>query len=70
MGQWPAAKAKKVFRALESIGWTVIRQRGSHRILGREGYPDFTFAFHDGEEIGPKMLSKIAKYTGLKPNDL
>ena len=28
------------------------------------------FAFHDGEEIGPRLLSRIAKHTGLKPSDL
>jgi hypothetical protein len=39
-------------------------------VLSREGWPDFVFAFHDGEEIGPKMLSRIAKRTGLKPEDL
>jgi hypothetical protein len=39
-------------------------------MLERQGWPDYPFAFHDGEEIGPKMLSKIAKYTGLSPGDL
>ena len=34
-------------------------------------YPhEFTWAFHDKEEIGPRMLAKIAKRTGLKPEDL
>jgi len=70
MTQWPAVKTKKLLRALESIGWVVVRQRGSHRIMSKDGYQDYTFAFHDKEEIGPKMLSKIAKYTGLTPNDL
>jgi hypothetical protein len=37
--------------------------------LKRDGWPDFVFAFHEGEEIGPKMLARIAKKTGLKPND-
>ena len=46
------------------------RQVGSHRTLSREGWPDYVFAFHDGEEIGPKMLARIAKQTGLNPNDL
>lgn len=27
-------------------------------------------AFHDAEEIGPKMLTRIAKHTGLTPEDL
>ena len=31
---------------------------------------DFVFAFHDGEEIGPRMLARIAKHTGLQPEDL
>ena len=30
---------------------------------------DFVFAFHDDDEIGPKMLSRIAKRTGLTPED-
>ena len=71
MSQWGAAKAKRVLASLLRIGWRVKRETGgSHRILSREGWPDFTFAFHDGEEIGPRMLSRIAKHTGLQPNDL
>lgn len=38
--------------------------------LQRVGWRDVVFAFHDGDEIGPKMLSRIAKNTGLKPDDL
>jgi len=32
--------------------------------------PDFVFAFHDDDEIGPRMLARIAKRTGLRPEDL
>ncbi len=39
-------------------------------LVSRAGYADFVFAFHDGEEIGPKMLARIAKHTGIIPNDL
>jgi hypothetical protein len=28
------------------------------------------FAFHDGEEIGPRMLARVARHTGLTPEDL
>ena len=31
---------------------------------------DYVFAFHDNEEIGPRMLARIAKQTGLKREDL
>lgn len=70
MTSWPSSKAKRVLAALLSIGWHVKRQSGSHRTLAREGWPDFVFAFHDGDEIGPRMLSRIAKHTGLQPSDL
>jgi predicted RNA binding protein YcfA (HicA-like mRNA interferase family) len=52
------------------IGWSVKRQNGSHKTLSRNGWQDVVFAFHDSEEIGPKMLARIAKNTGLKPDDL
>ena len=70
MSQWPSAKAKRVLAALLAIGWRIKRQSSSHRTLARDGMPDYVFAFHDQEEIGPRMLSRIAKHTGLKPDDL
>ena len=70
MSQWPSAKARRVFNALLALGWQLKRQSGSHRTLSREGWPNFVFAFHDGEELGPRMLSRIAKHTGLRPEDL
>ena len=70
MSEWGSAKAKRVLSALEKIGWQIKRQKGSHKTLAREGWADYVFAFHDGEEIGSKLMSRIAKKTGLKPEDL
>jgi predicted RNA binding protein YcfA (HicA-like mRNA interferase family) len=71
MSQWRSSKARKVFGALLKIGWSVKRQSGtSHRVLERLGWPDYVFAFHDNDEIGPRMLARIAKRTGLQPDDL
>ena len=70
MSIWPSKKAKRVLSALEAIGWSVKRQTGSHKTLERAGWPDYVFAFHEGEEIGPKMLARIAKHTGIKPEHL
>jgi predicted RNA binding protein YcfA (HicA-like mRNA interferase family) len=70
MSRFPAAKARRVLAALSRIGWSVKRQSGSHRTLSRPNWPDFVFAFHEEEEIGPVMLGRIAKRTGLKPDDL
>jgi predicted RNA binding protein YcfA (HicA-like mRNA interferase family) len=70
MVRWGAAKARQVLAALLRIGWIVTEQEGSHRRLERHGWEPYTFAFHDRQEIGPVMLAKIAKRTGLRPEDL
>jgi predicted RNA binding protein YcfA (HicA-like mRNA interferase family) len=67
---WGAAKARRVYAALLRIGWTLKRSASTHRTLSRPGWPDYVFSFHDDEEIGPRMLARIAKHTGLTPNDL
>lgn len=71
MSRFGSVKARKLLRALLKIGWSIKREGGgSHKVLEREGWDDFVFAFHDGTEVGPKMLSRVAKRTGLKPSDL
>jgi len=70
LSSWPSVKARELLKALQKIGWTIKRTTGSHRTLQREGFPDYVFSFHDREEIGPKMVARVAKYTGLKPEDL
>lgn len=70
MSEWTSASAKDVLAALVRMDWTIKRQTGSHRVLARPGWPNFVFAFHDREEIGPRMLARIAKHTGLRPEDL
>ena len=70
MSEWPSSRARLVLAALLRIGWRVKRISGSHRTLSRDQWPDFVFAFHEGEETGPRMLARIGKCTGLQPSDL
>jgi predicted RNA binding protein YcfA (HicA-like mRNA interferase family) len=70
VASWPSSRARRVLAALYRIGWRLKREAGSHKTLSRDGWPDFVFAFHESEEIGPRMLARIAKHTGLTPNDL
>jgi predicted RNA binding protein YcfA (HicA-like mRNA interferase family) len=67
---WPSTRARRVLAALQRIGWRVKRTSGSHRVLERSGWEDLVFAFHDGEEIGPRMLARLARSSGLTPDDL
>ena len=64
MSQWSATQATRVLAALLRIGWRI------KRVLARDGWPDVVFAFHDREEVGPRMLARLAKVTGLKPEDV
>lgn len=70
MSEWRSVKARRLLAALLRIGWNIKRQSGSHRTLERDGWSDYVFAFHDDDEIGPRMLARIAKHTGLTPSDL
>ena len=70
MSDWKTIKAGRLLAVLLRIGWRIKRQTGSHKILEHPDWPDVVFAFHDNEEIGPKMLARVAKVTGLKPEDL
>jgi predicted RNA binding protein YcfA (HicA-like mRNA interferase family) len=70
MSHWSSTRASRVLAALQRIGWTIKRQSGSHRVLTRPGWSDHVFAFHDREEVGPRMLARIARKTGLTPRDL
>jgi predicted RNA binding protein YcfA (HicA-like mRNA interferase family) len=71
MTSWPSTRARQVLAALLRIGWEIKRESGSsHKVLQRSGFPNYAFAFHDKEEIGPKMLARISKHTGLRPEDL
>jgi predicted RNA binding protein YcfA (HicA-like mRNA interferase family) len=58
MSQWKSTKARCVLTALLDIGWSIKRHSGSQRTLEREGWPNYVFAFHDNDEIGPFTLRK------------
>lgn len=69
--RWGATKARRVLAALVGIGWSIKRESGgSHKVLSRPGWADVVWGFHDDVEIGPAMLARIAKNTGLTPDDL
>jgi predicted RNA binding protein YcfA (HicA-like mRNA interferase family) len=55
MSRWPSTQASRVLSAVLRIGWQIKRTTGSHRVF---------------EEIGPRMLARLGKVTGLKPKDL
>lgn len=67
MSQWQSQKASRVPAALLRIGWSIKREHGgAYKILSRAGWQDVVFAFHERDEIVPRVL----EHTGLRPEGL
>jgi predicted RNA binding protein YcfA (HicA-like mRNA interferase family) len=66
MSVWKSVKAKQLLAALLRIGWYIAWQRGSHRRLKRPGWPNYTFAFHDNETVGPALKAEAGTNTPLR----
>jgi predicted RNA binding protein YcfA (HicA-like mRNA interferase family) len=61
-------KVREVIKQLEDDGWSIVRQRGSHRQLKhlvKSGL--VTVGGKPGDDIAPGTLSSILKQAGLKP---
>ncbi|MGI8962203.1 MAG: type II toxin-antitoxin system HicA family toxin [Bryobacteraceae bacterium] len=71
MSAWPSSKARRVFAAILRIGWTVKAEKGSsHKQMQHPQWGEATWAFHGSEEIGPKMIARLAKVFHFTPSDL
>lgn len=66
MRQWPASKVERAYAARIELGRRLKRRSGSRRTLSRNHSPDFVFAFHDGVDVGPRMLVHIAEHARLQ----
>jgi predicted RNA binding protein YcfA (HicA-like mRNA interferase family) len=63
---WPSTKARIVYKALLKNGWIFLRQVGSHKKLTHPNYGNYTWAFHDNEEIGPVTASPHRQEDGIE----
>ncbi len=61
MGNVPVLKPKEVVRILETLGFLLVRQRGSHRQYRHSDGRCTTVPFHAGRDIAPPLLRQIAK---------
>jgi predicted RNA binding protein YcfA (HicA-like mRNA interferase family) len=57
--------AKKVIKVLCKLGFQVARKKGSHVVLKHPDGRLTVVPVHTGEEIGPGLLGKIIKDTGI-----
>ena len=60
-------KVRDVLKMLEDDGWSVVRQRGSHRQFKHATKPGLvTVAGKPGNDVAPGTLNSILKQSGLK----
>lgn len=65
MGNLPILKPREVIVLLEALGFTEVRQRGSHKQFRHPDGRCTTVPFHAGRDVSPILLRQIAKDVGL-----
>ena len=61
-------KVREVIKQLEDDGWSIVRQRGSHRQFKHAVKNGLvTVAGKLGDDLAPGTLTSILKQAGLKP---
>ena len=65
MGTIPVLKPREIILLLELLGFTEVRQRGSHKQFRHIDGRCTTVPFHSGRDISPVLLKQIAKDINL-----
>ncbi|MEE6273542.1 type II toxin-antitoxin system HicA family toxin [Georgenia sp. MJ206] len=61
MAQFPSMKAGELMRVLQRapLGYEVVRQKGSHRVMAAPDMPQILFSAHDGATLPPGLVRKM-----------
>lgn len=60
-------KCDELFKILKKNGWKEIRQKGSHKVLRKDGKANtIIFPYHRGKEVPKGTAISILKQAGLK----
>ena len=61
MGSVPVLEPRKVVKILKTLGFQLVRQRGSHQQFRHSDGRCTTVPFHASRDISPPLLRQIAK---------
>ncbi len=70
MGHLPILKPREVIALLEALGFSEVRQRGSHKQFRHPDGRCTTVPFHAGRDVSPILLRQIAKDISLTVDEL
>lgn len=65
----PRRTAAEVRRAIEKVGFKLVRQSGSHQIFRNEAGRRITLPAHTGKILHPKILKRILADADLTVNE-
>ncbi|HIN38423.1 MAG TPA: type II toxin-antitoxin system HicA family toxin [Dehalococcoidia bacterium] len=68
MARFPALQAKDVIRALEALGFEIVRQRGSQARLRHPDARVVTVPVHRGQDVGRGLVRKILGDAQITPS--
>ena len=69
MSKIPILKPEEVVRALKILGFTEVRQKGSHKIMKHKDGRITVVPIHKGRDISPVLLKKILKDINISPEE-
>ena len=61
MSELPRVTGRQTARALERVGFVVLRIKGSHHFLRHPDGRSTVVPIHSGETLGPGLLNQILK---------
>lgn len=71
MNELPIVKPRELMRALQKLGFQVVRKsKGSHWQLAHPDGRRTTVAVHKGRDIGPGLLRKILRDCELTAEEI
>jgi predicted RNA binding protein YcfA (HicA-like mRNA interferase family) len=68
--QVPAVRGDQVIKALEKVGFLVVRVRGSHHVLRHADGRGTTVPVHQGRDLAKGTLRNILADAGLTVEEL
>jgi predicted RNA binding protein YcfA (HicA-like mRNA interferase family) len=61
MAKYPVLKPSEVVSILQKLGFSEVRQKGSHKQYRHLDGRSTTVPFHQGRDVSPILLKQIAK---------
>ncbi len=69
MSKIPILKPEEVVRVLKILGFTEVRQKGSHKVMKHKDGRITVVPIHKGRDISPVLLKKILKDINISPEE-